>query len=98
MSVAFVWDGEKQDNYDVYVKPLEGGSPLRITTDPAGDGSPAWSADGRSIAFIRYSEKPGVSGVYIAPSFGGQERKVVAVSALDHLFDRHLPFESRSRA
>lgn len=88
--VAFVWDGEKQDNYDIYVKPLEGGSLLRITKDAAGDGSPAWSADGRSIAFIRYSEKPGVSGVFIAPAFGGQERKVVAISPLAHIFDRYL--------
>jgi hypothetical protein len=33
--VAFVWDGEKQDNLDIYVKLIgTAGPPLRLTTDP----------------------------------------------------------------
>src|SRR5207244_9087659 len=52
--VAFHWNGQKQDNYDIYVKLIgTGGSPLRLTTDPAADLSPAWSPDGRFIAFLR---------------------------------------------
>jgi Tol biopolymer transport system component len=36
--VAFSWDGEKQDNPDIYVKLIgTGGPPLRLTTDPAND-------------------------------------------------------------
>src|SRR5262245_33985795 len=52
-SVAFIWNGETEDNWDVYVKLIGAGSPQRLTTDPAIDLSPAWSPDGRSIAFGR---------------------------------------------
>lgn len=50
--VAFAWDGEKQDNFDIYVKQIGGGPPLRLTSEPAPDISPAWSPDGRQIAFL----------------------------------------------
>ena len=47
-----------QDNQDIYVKLIgTGGRPLRLTTDRAADYSPAWSPDGRFIAFLR--ELPG---------------------------------------
>jgi hypothetical protein len=41
--VAFCWDGEKQDNADIYVKLVgSGGPPLRLTTNPAADCQPAY--------------------------------------------------------
>jgi DNA-binding winged helix-turn-helix (wHTH) protein len=51
--VAFTWDGEKQDNFDIYVKAIAAGAPLRLTTNAAADISPAWSPDGGTIAFLR---------------------------------------------
>ena len=41
--VAFSWNGEKQDNYDIYVKQIGSTEPDRLTTDPAEDVSPAFS-------------------------------------------------------
>ena len=41
--------------------------------------SPAWSPDGRSIAFVRRS--PEGSGVYVTPVLGGAERKIGEVFA-----------------
>ena len=35
--VTFSWNGEKQDNYDIYVLLTSGGAPLRLTTHPAPD-------------------------------------------------------------
>src|SRR5262249_30229452 len=32
--VAFSWNGEKEDNFDIYVKLVDAGSPVRITKDP----------------------------------------------------------------
>ncbi len=45
----------------------------------ADEESPAWSPDGRSIAFLRQS--PEGSGIYIAPVLGGIERKIGEVFA-----------------
>lgn len=88
--VAFVWNGEKQDNFDIYVKFLDGGVPLRLTKHPAGEGSPAWSPDGHRIAFLRYSTTPGESGFFVIPALGGPERKLAEAALLPHIFDRHL--------
>jgi serine/threonine protein kinase len=54
--VAFSWDGEKEDNFDIYIKQVDGGALVRLTTDPASDMRPAWSPDGRTIAFVRFLE------------------------------------------
>jgi Tol biopolymer transport system component len=54
--VAFAWDGEREDNFDIYVKQVGVALPLRLTTGPEPDISPAWSPDGRSIAFLHVIE------------------------------------------
>jgi Tol biopolymer transport system component/DNA-binding winged helix-turn-helix (wHTH) protein len=71
--VAFAWDGEKQDNFDIYVKRIGPGPPLRLTRDPAADTAPAWSPDGGLIAFLRAS-RPGKADVVVVPPLGGPER------------------------
>jgi serine/threonine protein kinase len=51
--IAFAWDGEKGDNWDIYLK-MNGSSEIhRLTTDPAPDSFPSWSPHGRQIAFVR---------------------------------------------
>ena len=67
--VAFAWNGEKRDNYDIYVKLVDGGDPLRLTHDPADDTAPAWSPDGRFIAFVRNGS------IFLVSPLGGVERK-----------------------
>jgi Tol biopolymer transport system component len=76
-AVAFTWNGESEDNWDIYVKQIGPASPLRLTTDPATDLSPAWSRDGRSIAFLRVQGDRAT--LIIVPSLGGPERQVVDV-------------------
>jgi len=80
--IAYSWMGEKNDNADIYVKLIGAGVPLRLTTDPADDLSPAWSPDGRFIAFVRLSK--GGNAYYVVPALGGPERK---------LADSHKDFE-----
>jgi dipeptidyl aminopeptidase/acylaminoacyl peptidase len=73
--VAFSWSGEQQDNYDIYVKVLNAGPPLRLTRDPAPDIAPAWSPDGRQIAFVRNR------AVFLIPALGGSEQRLAEVDA-----------------
>src|SRR5215472_15020780 len=54
--VAFTWNGRNADNYDIYVKLIGQGEPVRLTTDTAWDSRPAWSPDSRWIAFERFGE------------------------------------------
>jgi Tol biopolymer transport system component/Ser/Thr protein kinase RdoA (MazF antagonist) len=81
--VVFVWNGERQDNPDLYVKLIGGAEkPLRLTSDPAPDLSPAWSPDGRYIAFVR--DEAGIAGkssVLLVPAIGGPERLVTELGA-----------------
>jgi Tol biopolymer transport system component/tRNA A-37 threonylcarbamoyl transferase component Bud32 len=67
--VAFVWDGEKNDNSDVYVRDLKDSSTFRLTTNAAEDVSPVWSPNGNRIAFLRVSTNE--TQVFVSPSGGG---------------------------
>ena len=74
--VAFVWNGEKQNHFDIYVKMIgTNGPPLRLTTDAAQSGHPAWSPDGRFVAFLR-DLPSGKTAVLLIPAIGGLERKI----------------------
>src|SRR4029453_13750887 len=72
--VAFAWNGEHEDDWEIDVKVVGAGTPLRLTTNPATDSSPAWSPDGRYIVFLRQSED--TAGFYMVPALGGLERKL----------------------
>lgn len=77
--LAFDWNGEKEDNYDIYAKLVDSSALLRLTTNPARDHSPAWAPDGRNIAFLRSLQLPsmgGVMDVYLVSALGGAERKL----------------------
>ncbi|MGH9938993.1 MAG: hypothetical protein ACREAM_22365, partial [Blastocatellia bacterium] len=72
--LAFIWDGEKGDNPDIYVKLLGVGAPLRLTTDPRDERRPVWAPDGRFIAFLRWNGAGWK--VILAPALGGPERSL----------------------
>jgi eukaryotic-like serine/threonine-protein kinase len=67
--VAFNWNGEKLDNFDVYIKMIGSSEMRRLTTDPAPDITPSWSPDGRQIAFIRY--RPQGYTIHLVSPLGG---------------------------
>jgi Tol biopolymer transport system component len=68
------------DNFDIYVKLVGVGKPLRLTTNPAEDTSPAWSPDGRLVAFRR-ALPGGKNAVFLVPALGGTEQKVAETSS-----------------
>jgi dipeptidyl aminopeptidase/acylaminoacyl peptidase len=67
---------ENRANGDVWVVPLAGGSPRRLTTNKASDGSPAWSPDGRRLAFVSRREGDAAGQLYVLPLDGGEAEKV----------------------
>jgi hypothetical protein len=71
--VASSWGGEKQDNYDIYVKLIGPGNLLRFTTDPnasfAGIGLPT---DSGSCANSRMTALPAGDG---HPAIGRRRAK-----------------------
>jgi DNA-binding winged helix-turn-helix (wHTH) protein/dipeptidyl aminopeptidase/acylaminoacyl peptidase len=70
--VAFAWDGEKSENFDIYVKLVNAGAALRLTSNPANEYSPAWSPDGRYLAFCRDSPvKPATDSSSLAQQIFG---------------------------
>ena len=76
--VAFSWNGQKQDNTDIYVQQIgSSGGPLRLTSDPAIDYNPIWSPDGRWIAFLR--GESAASELRLIPPLGGTERKLADI-------------------
>jgi Tol biopolymer transport system component len=80
--VAFVWNKTPGD-YDIYAKLIGTEPVLQLTKSrsPVHDVYPAWSPDGRYIAFLRIS--PQKKEVYVVPALGGPER-FVCQSAASH--------------
>jgi len=73
--VAFVWDGEREDNYDIYVKLVGSPEVRRLTSDPAADITPRWSPNGQEIAFVRNGLGPAAT-VHVVSPLGGADREV----------------------
>jgi Tol biopolymer transport system component len=80
-TVAFAWEGDKQDNFDIYVAavPMHSDEWLRVTSSPADEFSPAWSPDGQKIAFVRQLEG-NRSELLVVPAKGGPEHKLAGLT------------------
>lgn len=74
--LAYAWKQELGD-FDLYVKPLAAGDPVRLTTNSGHDISPSWSPDGQRIAFLRST--PAQTEVMVLPSTGGAEQAVLTL-------------------
>lgn len=61
-------------NRQIYKMPIEGGTPIQLTFLDADHSSPAWSVDGKRIAFI--SDEGGSSKIWIVDAGGGKPRQL----------------------
>ena len=67
--------------HHIYTKPVGGGEPAQLTFGSEDDLFPAWSPDGRQIAFCRRTPSPDERapvpyGIFVIPSLGGTTRKM----------------------
>jgi hypothetical protein len=57
--------------YHIWVQPLPSGTPRRLTTlTGVSEAFPTWSPDGRTIAFVTWSDERGEGHVYTIPADG----------------------------
>ena len=70
--VAFSWTGpDPQGIPDIWIKAVDNEALRRLTETPVAESRPAWSPDGREIAFLRAGQ-----GVFVASALGGSERQI----------------------
>src|ERR1700730_10647283 len=55
----------EKSNPDLYLIPIGGGEPKRLTTSSGADNLPRWSPDGKTISFV--STRSGSSQVWLLP-------------------------------
>ena len=79
-SLVFHWNGVDQKNFDIYVKREDSADLLRLTRGPANNKNPAWSPDGRWIAFLRTGSELH-SSLMLIPAGGGEDRLVARIPA-----------------
>lgn len=95
--VAYAWNGDAEDNFDIYVKLVNSSSAaLRLTTSKDVDYSPAWSPDGEWIAFCRGNDT-GRGTIWIVPALGGAERKIADINDPGSPWDRALSWTPDSK-
>ena len=74
--VAFAWDGEAQDNFDIYVQLIGSAEPKQLSTDPAFEVNPAWSPDDMLIAYVRSDPQGKELNVWVMSALGGPGHQV----------------------
>ncbi len=71
--VVFVWSRDGA-NSDIFVRLIGADQPVQLTNTPEQEFSPAWSPDGRWIAFLRGESEN--ASLFVMPATGGSERKI----------------------
>ncbi len=82
--IAFSWNGGRggsggTPDRNIYIKKIGPDDPIRLTFAPQDERLPAWSPDGRYIAFCRAlvaEPTPRRYAIYVIAAAGGKERKI----------------------
>lgn len=72
------WSVEKnRETVNIWIVPVVGGAPRRLTTAAARDAAPAWSPDGRRIAFVSKRGEDETGALYVIPVDGGEAEEIL---------------------
>ncbi|MFO0827145.1 MAG: PDZ domain-containing protein [Phycisphaerales bacterium] len=92
--IAF--SAEYEGNVDVYVMPIEGGAPTRLTFHPRPDEPVAWTPDGKRIAFRSTRSNPlGRQELFFVDATGGMATRTPFGEGALIAFDPKAPDASR---
>jgi dipeptidyl aminopeptidase/acylaminoacyl peptidase len=67
----------KEPRSSLWVVPAAGGTPVQFTRGPKSDSQPAWSPDGRTLAFV--SDRGGDRQIWLIDRFGGEARQLTSM-------------------
>lgn len=72
------WNIEKnKSTSNIWLVPVAGGEPRKLTTAQAGDGAPAWSPDGTRIAFVSKRGEDKAPALYVIRTDGGEAERIL---------------------
>ena len=79
----------RDGNRDIWIKPVSGGDPVRVTSDPGNDRVPRWSPDGERILFA--SDRGGRWNLWTVAPFSGQNSLIKITRDEDAVISHALP-------
>ncbi len=95
-NVAFVWDQEDAATNGIWIQAAGENSPRRVSIEDAIHSSPAWSPDGRRLAYLRFKGSEG--SIVVATLEPRQERVVASVFPSRYgILNRHLDWSPDGR-
>ncbi|HEY7302811.1 MAG TPA: hypothetical protein VH601_01755 [Bryobacteraceae bacterium] len=77
--VAFCWGGPGGGLDAVWIQPVDGDTPKRLTHSQALESRPVWSPDGKQLAFLR-EVGTGRRSIYVISASGNEEKKIGEMS------------------
>jgi LysM repeat protein len=76
--IAIMSAGRGGTNWEIWVLNADGSNPKRLTENGSNEGLPAWSPDGKSIAYV--SDQGGLWAIWVMNADGTNQRKLVNMS------------------
>jgi dipeptidyl aminopeptidase/acylaminoacyl peptidase len=70
-------DQELRNDADIFLIPVGGGEPRRLTNMPGNEGNLAWSPDSRTLSFVSSPRREASNRLYVVDVSGGNPRNII---------------------